>query len=152
MPVRGLDLQTRRDEFSMVLFVLGERRRDVNCDVDEALDEQAPCNGFPPLKEGTRLLGRRSLLRELAMYPKLLLQLSERDRSERQARRSKKIVINVVDDGMMPELGDSCRALVESIPSRYGRGESERFSWTSSSLFDDRSEPLDDSFDVDDTM
>ena len=67
----------------MVLFVPGERRRDVDCDVDEALDKRTPCDGFPPLKEGTRLLGRLSLLRELAMYPKLLLQLSERDRSER---------------------------------------------------------------------
>jgi hypothetical protein len=51
----------------MVLFVPGERRRDVDCNVDEALDERAPCDGFPPLKEGTRLLGRRLLLRELAM-------------------------------------------------------------------------------------
>jgi hypothetical protein len=67
----------------MVLFVPGERRRDVDCDVDEALDERAPCDGFPPLKEETRLLGRRSLLRELAMCPKLPLQLSEQDRSIR---------------------------------------------------------------------
>ncbi len=52
---------------SMVLFVPGERRRDVDCDVDEALDERAPCDGFPPLKEETRLLWCRSLLRELAM-------------------------------------------------------------------------------------
>ncbi len=44
MSVRGLDLQTRRDEFSMVLFVPGERRRDVDCDVNEALDERAPCD------------------------------------------------------------------------------------------------------------
>ena len=51
----------------VVLFVPGERHRDVDCDVDEALDKRAPCDGFPPLKEGTRLLGRRSLLRELAM-------------------------------------------------------------------------------------
>ncbi len=51
----------------MVLFVPGERRRDVDCDVDEALDERAPCDGFSPLKEETRLLWRRSLLRELAM-------------------------------------------------------------------------------------
>ena len=62
-----------------------------------------------------------------------------------------KIVINVIDDGMTPELGDSRQALVESIASRYGQGELERFSWTSSSLFDDRSEPLDDSYDVDNT-
>ena len=57
-----------------------------------------------------------------------------------------KIVINVIDDGMTPELGDSRQALVESIASRYGQGELERFSWTSSSLFDDRSEPLNDSY------
>ena len=51
----------------MVQFVPCERCRDVDCDVNKALDKRAPCDGFPPLKEGTRLLGRCSLLRELAM-------------------------------------------------------------------------------------
>ena len=60
-------------------------------------------------------------------------------------------MIDIVDDGMTPELGDSQRALVESIASRYGQGELERFSWTSSSLFDDWSETLDDTYDVDNT-
>ncbi len=95
-------------------------------------------------------MGRRSLLRELAMIQNCRCNFrNEIDRSDELDDQN--IVINDVDDGMMPEVGDSRRALVESIASRYGRGESERFSWTSSSLFDDRSEPLDDSYDDDDT-
>ena len=56
MPVQGLDLQTRINEFVWYNLYLVSVIDDVDCDIDEALDKQAPCSGIPPMEEETRLL------------------------------------------------------------------------------------------------